>query len=178
MARFRPAIGIPEIPVRFALGLRFRLTVSYILFFAVLLAAIGLFFRQTLKSQLVGEAQDALLAALEIDQRVGNKRSESNDLNMLGLVSQHLGDTDTARVYYTRAFEVAQEAQLVKEALGREIPTRAKRSLLANIVTFLPTLIALRGWSLSKDLSQDQYTDGLVEFMMQGLGLQNQPTGG
>jgi CHAT domain-containing protein/Flp pilus assembly protein TadD len=65
----------------------------------------------------LSEAQDALLAALEIDQRVGNKRSESNDLNMLGLVSQHLGDTDTARVYYTRAFEVAQEAQLVKEAL-------------------------------------------------------------
>ncbi len=60
MARFRPLIGIPEIPVRFALGLRFRLTLSYILFFAVLLAVIGLFFRQTLKSQLEGEVQDAL----------------------------------------------------------------------------------------------------------------------
>jgi len=60
MARFRPEIGIPEIPVRFALGLRFRLTVSYVLFFAVLLAALGLFFRTTLKSQLEGEVQSAL----------------------------------------------------------------------------------------------------------------------
>jgi CHAT domain-containing protein/Flp pilus assembly protein TadD len=65
----------------------------------------------------LSEAQDALLAALEIDQRVGNKRSESNDLNMLGTVSEDLGDADTARVYYTQAFEVALEAQLVKEAL-------------------------------------------------------------
>src|SRR5271154_1437342 len=60
MARFRPAIGIPEIPVRFARGLRFRLTVSYVLFFTVLLTALGLFFRETLKSQLEGEVQDAL----------------------------------------------------------------------------------------------------------------------
>ena len=51
----------------------------------------------------LSEAQDVLLAALEIDQRVGNKRSESNDLNMLGLVSEHLGDADTARVYHTKA---------------------------------------------------------------------------
>jgi hypothetical protein len=43
--------------------------------------------------------------------------------------------------------------------------------LLTNIVTFLPTLIALRAWSLPKDLTSDQYTDWLVEFMMRGLGL-------
>ena len=60
MARFRPAIGISDLPVRFALGLRFRLTLSYVLFFTVLLAALGLFFRATLKSQLEGEVQDAL----------------------------------------------------------------------------------------------------------------------
>jgi hypothetical protein len=27
------------------------------------------------------------------------------------------------------------------------------------------------GWSLPKDLTGDQYTDWLVEFMMRGLGL-------
>jgi AcrR family transcriptional regulator len=61
--------------------------------------------------------------------------------------------------------------ELVKEALGCELPSKAKRGLLANIVTFLPTLIALRGWALPKELTIEQYTDGLVEFMMQGLGL-------
>ena len=66
---------------------------------------------------------------------------------------------------------IDQVEELVKEGLDGELPPKAKRGLLANIVTFLPTLIALRGWSLPKDLSQDQYTDGLVEFMMRGLGL-------
>jgi hypothetical protein len=43
-------------------------------------------------------------------------------------------------------------------------------------VTFLPTMMALRGWSLPKDLTHDEYTDWLVEFMMRGLGL-DQPDG-
>jgi len=72
---------------------------------------------------------------------------------------------------------INQVEELVTEALGRERPPKAKRDLLANIVTFLPTLIALRGWSLPKDLTDDQYTDGLVEFMMGGLGL-GQPNNG
>ena len=67
---------------------------------------------------------------------------------------------------------INQFEELVAEGLGRERLSKTRRGLLTNIVTFLPTLIALRGWSLSKDLSQDQYTDGLVEFMMKGLGLQ------
>jgi AcrR family transcriptional regulator len=61
--------------------------------------------------------------------------------------------------------------ELIAECLGREHLPKTKRALLTNIVTFLPTLIALRGWSLPKDLTHDQYMDGLVEFMMQGLGL-------
>ncbi len=66
---------------------------------------------------------------------------------------------------------IDQVEELVVEVLGRESLPKPKRALLANIVTFLPTLIALRGWALPKDLKQDQYTDGLVEFMMRGLGL-------
>jgi len=61
--------------------------------------------------------------------------------------------------------------ELIAECVGHERLPKTKRGLLTNIVTFLPTLIALRGWSLSKDLTHDQYTDGLVEFMMRGLGL-------
>jgi len=66
---------------------------------------------------------------------------------------------------------INQFEELVAEGLGRERLPKTKRSLLTNIVTFLPTLIALRGWSLPKDLTHDQYTEGLVEFMMRGLGL-------
>jgi AcrR family transcriptional regulator len=66
---------------------------------------------------------------------------------------------------------INQFEELVTEGLSRERLPKAERGLLTNIVTFLPTLIALRGWSLPKELTDDQYTDGLVEFMMRGLGL-------
>jgi AcrR family transcriptional regulator len=66
---------------------------------------------------------------------------------------------------------INQFEELVAEALGRESLPKARRGLLTNIVTFLPTLVALRGWSLPKELTDDQYTDGLVDFMMKGLGL-------
>jgi len=66
---------------------------------------------------------------------------------------------------------INQVEELVTEALGSEAPLKPKRGLLANIVTFLPTLVALRAWALPKDLTQDQFVEGLVEFMMQGLGL-------
>ncbi|HWX35871.1 MAG TPA: TetR/AcrR family transcriptional regulator [Steroidobacteraceae bacterium] len=66
---------------------------------------------------------------------------------------------------------INQFEDLVEDGLGREHLPTSKLSLLTNIVTFLPTLIALRAWSLPKDLTQEQYTDWLVEFMMRGLGL-------
>ena len=40
-----------KLPVHFARGLRFRLTLSYVVLFTALLVVIGLFFRQTLASQ-------------------------------------------------------------------------------------------------------------------------------
>jgi heavy metal sensor kinase len=41
-------------------GLRFRLTISYVLFFAVLLVGIGLLFRKTLELEMNGDVQDAI----------------------------------------------------------------------------------------------------------------------
>lgn len=46
--------------VDFIRGLRFRLAVSYVLFFSVLLVAIGLIYRQNLKNQLEGDVRAAL----------------------------------------------------------------------------------------------------------------------
>lgn len=66
---------------------------------------------------------------------------------------------------------INQFEKLVADGLDRDSLPRTKLRLLTNIVTFLPTLIALRAWSLPKDLTNDQYIDGLVDFMMRGLGL-------
>lgn len=60
MARFTRVFGIPELRVKFVRGLRFRLALSYVLFFTLLLVAIGLFYRQNLKTQLEGDVRAAL----------------------------------------------------------------------------------------------------------------------
>ena len=64
----------------------------------------------------LSEAQDVLYAALEADQRTGNERAESNDLNMLGQLYKQLGDAATAQVYLRKAYEVARAARLPREA--------------------------------------------------------------
>jgi len=60
MARFTRVFGIPEMRVAFFRSLRFRLAISYAFFFTVLLIAIGLFYRQSLKTQLEGDVQRLL----------------------------------------------------------------------------------------------------------------------
>jgi heavy metal sensor kinase len=60
MARITRVFGIPKLPVRFVRGLRFRLTLSYVLFFTLLLIAIGLFYRPILQQRLQDREQTAL----------------------------------------------------------------------------------------------------------------------
>jgi AcrR family transcriptional regulator len=64
---------------------------------------------------------------------------------------------------------VVKVEQLVAEAITPR-PTRPRLRMLANILTFLPTMVALRGWALPQDLTHEQYIDEIVEFMMNGLG--------
>ena len=49
-------------------------------------------------------------------------------------------------------------------------PTRNLRSL-ANIITFLPTIFALRGWGFAAELPESECVRDLVEFMAAGLRL-------
>ncbi len=51
---------MPKLPVRFVRGLRFRLTLSYVVFFTLLLIAIGLFYRQILQTQIEGRERATL----------------------------------------------------------------------------------------------------------------------
>src|SRR5947209_4717995 len=60
VARFTRVFGVPKLRVDFVRGLRFRLTLSYVVFFAILLVTIGLLFRQNLKLQLEGDDRAAL----------------------------------------------------------------------------------------------------------------------
>lgn len=51
MARFTRVFGVRQLRVGFLRGMRFRLAVSYVAFFAILLAAIGFFFWRHLKEE-------------------------------------------------------------------------------------------------------------------------------
>src|SRR5208337_1748871 len=46
--------------LRLTRGLRFRLALSYVIFFAILLVVLGLLFRQTLSTIFSGQVEDAL----------------------------------------------------------------------------------------------------------------------
>jgi heavy metal sensor kinase len=57
MARFTRVFGVRTLRVGFVRGLRFRLAVSYVAFFAILLAAIGFFFWRHLKEEALVELE-------------------------------------------------------------------------------------------------------------------------
>jgi heavy metal sensor kinase len=57
MARFTRVFGVRTLRVGFLRGLRFRLAVSYVVFFAILLAAIGISFRQNLKNEVEADTK-------------------------------------------------------------------------------------------------------------------------
>jgi AcrR family transcriptional regulator len=48
-------------------------------------------------------------------------------------------------------------------------------ALAANIVTFLPAMIALRRWDLRRSVPREDMIEGLAEFLMRGLGLKLVP---
>src|SRR5262249_10933808 len=60
MAKFSRVVGVPKLRVDFLRGLRFRLTVSYVFFFAALLVVIGVIFRKNIQSEMDGDVQTTL----------------------------------------------------------------------------------------------------------------------
>jgi heavy metal sensor kinase len=60
MSRLTRVFGTPVLRVRFVRGLRFRLMLSYVFFFTLLLVAVGLLFRYELKIQLDGDVKALL----------------------------------------------------------------------------------------------------------------------
>ena len=62
MARFTRVFGVRTLRVGFVRGLRFRLAVSYVAFFAILLAAIGFFFWRHLKEEAELDVQTTVAA--------------------------------------------------------------------------------------------------------------------
>ena len=58
------------------------------------------------------------------------------------------------------------------DAVGDRRPALATEALAINIVTFLPSIVALRRWDLKDKVTYDETVEGLTQFIVRGLGLE------
>jgi AcrR family transcriptional regulator len=132
--------------------------------------------------RLVSEYQDETRKALEtVPDPVERVRSgaravaeviyEHQDEILLIFQNSHLLDKQSLRVILARVDGFARlfEKFLTDAAREAGIPI-GNSYLLANIFTYLPTIVALRRWSLGRELSQNEILSGLTEFLVRGLG--------
>jgi AcrR family transcriptional regulator len=83
----------------------------------------------------------------------------------------HNLDRRSLRVILGRVDEfITTFEQLLKEADRNRQESRRDFRLLANILTFLPTMVALRRWALPHRISREKLVSELTDFMLRGLG--------
>ena len=84
----------------------------------------------------------------------------------------HNLDRRSLRVVLGRVGEFIDSVEdLLAATGGAKRLGKTNRRLAANILTFLPTMVALRGWALPPELGRAQLVDEMVTFMLKGLGL-------
>ena len=83
----------------------------------------------------------------------------------------HLLERRSLRVIQARVEEfIGMFEQLITDAARELKMTLPHPHFSANILTFLPVMIALRGWSLRKELTEEQVIDQITDFLVRGLG--------
>ena len=83
----------------------------------------------------------------------------------------HLLDKRSRKDILARVEEFIQmfETIVTQASVQANVPVR-NAHITANIVTFLPTMIALRRWSLNKRADPSEVIEELSSFMARGLG--------
>jgi len=83
----------------------------------------------------------------------------------------HLLDARSRRVILARVEEFIGMFERIISDAARELRVPLPHAhLSANMLTFLPVMIALRGWSLKHDVPPDTVIDEISEFVVRGLG--------
>ncbi len=116
-----------------------------------------------------GDATERLRAAL---RGVVQVMIERQSTILLLYHESHNLDRRSLRVILARVGEfIANFEQLLAEADRRRRISSRDLQLTANIITFLPTMVALRRWALPHLRSPELLVNELVDFMLRGLGL-------
>lgn len=83
----------------------------------------------------------------------------------------HLLEPRSLRVILARVEEFIGMFERIVSDAARELKVPLRHPhLSANILTFLPVMIALRGWSLRDDPPRERMIDEISEFVVRGLG--------
>lgn len=90
---------------------------------------------------------------------------------LLTYQDSHLLDARSRRVIFARVEEfIGMFETILADAareLGRPLPDP---HLAANVITYLPTMLALRRWSLKARHRQSEMIEWLADFLVRGLG--------
>jgi AcrR family transcriptional regulator len=85
----------------------------------------------------------------------------------------HLLDRRSRRVILARVEEFIGMFERIIIDAARELHLPLPHPhLSANMLTFLPVMIALRGWSLKNDVSPEEVVEQITEFIVRGLGFE------
>ncbi len=85
----------------------------------------------------------------------------------------HLLDARSRKVILARVEEFVGMFEVILTDASKQLGRPLKSThLSANILTFLPTMIALRRWSLHGRVGYDAMIDGITEFLVRGLGFE------
>jgi AcrR family transcriptional regulator len=85
----------------------------------------------------------------------------------------HLLDKRSRRVILARVEEFIGMFERIIIDAARELRVPLPHPhLSANMLTFLPVMIALRGWSLKNDVSPEEVIEQITAFIVRGLGFE------
>jgi len=88
----------------------------------------------------------------------------------------HMLDGKSRRVILARVSEFIGMFESILTDAARELGVPMKNPhYAANILTFLPTMIALRRWSLKDAMTSSEVIEGMVDFLTRGLGFDAAP---
>jgi len=90
----------------------------------------------------------------------------------------HLLEPRSLKVILARVEEfIGMFESIVSQALRDRPGQKPDLRLAAHILTFLPVMLALRRWSLYRTLTHEEVVEGLTDFLVRGLGLEEAGTG-
>jgi AcrR family transcriptional regulator len=119
----------------------------------------------------LGETADAQTQVSAAFRTVARIMYEHQDEIMLIYQNSHLLDSRSRKVILARVEEfISMFESILAKASEQTNIDFGNLHIAANIVTFLPTMIALRRWSLRDRAKPEEVIEMLSTFMARGLG--------